>query len=348
VIAQCFNTMSVGPVSLRRGGSPIERPSVLCALILALGATWIGDARAAEAYPAKLVRVIVPFAAGGSTDLLSRTVAQLMNDGLRQPVIVENRPGGGAVPGSEAVAKSPADGYTLLVGTVTTHGVAPTLHPKLPYDVQRDFAPITEIAFLPQLLSVHPSLPVKSVKELVALARVRPGEINYGAGGTGATPHMSMELFQLVSKTRMTAVQYRGSGPAMIGLLSGEVSAMFDVVMTSLPHMKAGKLRSLGVTSLTRTTIVPEIPTIAESGYPGFEALVWFGLFAPGGTPPDIVKKIQETVRAGLTSPKMREQLSAQGLEVVASTPQEFAQRIDAEIKKWRQVIQSAGIKIAL
>ena len=317
-------------------------------LAVGLLAAWSGCATAAESYPAKLVRVIVPFAAGGSTDILSRTVAQIMNDAWHQPVIVENRPGGGAVPGSEVAAKSPADGYTLLVGTVTTHAVAATLYPKLPYDIQRDFAPITEIAFLPQLLSVHPSLPVRSVKELVALARARPGEINYGAGGTGATPHMSMELFQLVSKTKMTAVQYRGSGPAMIGLLGGEVSAMFDVVMTTLPHMRAGKLRSIGVTSLQRTAIVPEIPTIAESGYPGFEALVWFGLFAPGGTSAAIVTKIQETVRSGLTSPKMREQFRGQGLEVVASTPQEFAQRIDSEIKKWRKVIQTAGIKIAL
>jgi len=189
-------------------------------------------------------------------------------------------------------------------------------------------------------------MPVKSIAELVALARARPGEINYGAGGVGATPHMSMELFQLISKTKMTSVHYRGSGPAMIGLLGGEVSAMFDVVMTTLPHMKAGKLRSIGVTTRKRIDIVPQIPTIAESGYPTFESLVWFGLFAPGGTPAGIVKNIQEKVKAGLTTPKMLKQFSSQGMEIVASTPQEFKARIADEIVKWRKVITTAGIKL--
>ena len=192
---------------------------------------------AADTYPSKLVRIIVPFAAGGSTDLFGRAIAQTLNEAWRQPVIVENRAGGGAIPGSDYVARQRPDGYTLLVGTVTTHAVAASLYPRLPYDIQRDFAPITELAFIPQLLSVHPSLPARSVKELVALARERPGEINYAGGGFGATPHMTMELFQQVANVKMTHIQYRGSGPAMIGLLSGEASAMFDVAMTTLPHM---------------------------------------------------------------------------------------------------------------
>ena len=322
-------------------GAAISRLiSALAILVAAHGAVM-----AAEAYPSKLVRVIVPFAVGGSTDLLSRNVALLLNEAWRQPVVVENRPGAGSTIGSEYVAQSPGNGYTLLVGTVTTHAVAATLYPKLPYDIQRDFAPITELAFIPQLLSVHPSLPVKSVKELVALARARPGELNYGAGGTGATPHMTMELFQLAAKTRMIGVQYRGSGPAMIGLLGGEVSMMFDVVMTTLPHMKAGKLRTLAVTSPQRILVAPQVPTIAESGYPGFESLVWFGLFAPAGTPSDIVKKIYETVASGFNSPKMRDILTSQGLEVVTSTPADFTKKIASEIAKWRTVIQAAGIK---
>jgi len=303
---------------------------------------------AAEAYPSKLVRVIVPFAAGGSTDLFSRSVAQLLNEAWKQSVIVENRPGGGAIPGSAVVAKAPPDGYTLLVGTVTTHAVNVALYPKLPFDVQTDFAPITEFAYIPQLLSVHPSLPVKSVRELVALARSRPGEINYASGGVGATPHMSMELFQLVSKTKMTRVNYRGSGPAMIGMLTGEAQVMFDVAVTSLPHMRTGKLRTIAVTTLKRLAVVPEIPTIAESGYPGFEALVWFGLFAPGGTPADIVRRIQETVAAGLNAPKMRDRLIGQGFEIVASPPAEFSKRIAVEIEKWRKVVQANNIKVDL
>lgn len=322
----------------------VGRVMAVCAMsALAIGAN--GAAAAAEVYPSKLVRIIVPFAAGGSTDLFARNVAQRLNEAWRQPVIVENRPGGGGITGSKYVAMLPGDGYTLLFGTVTTHAVAAALYPKLPYDIQRDFVPISELAYISQLLSVHPSLPVKSVKELVALARSRPGEINYATGGTGATPHMSMELFQLVSKIKMVQVPYRGSGPAMIGLLSGEASAMFDVVMTTLPHMQAGKLRVLGVTSLKRSPTVPEVPTIAESGYPGFETLVWFGLFAPAGTPPDVVKKIYDTTASGFNTPKTREVLTKQGLEVVASSPADFSKYIASEIAKWRKVIRATGIK---
>ena len=300
---------------------------------------------AADTYPSKLVRIIVPFAAGGSTDLFGRAIAQSLNEAWRQPVIVENRAGGGAIPGSDYAARQRPDGYTLLVGTVTTHAVAASLYPRLPYDIQRDFAPITELASIPQLLSVHPSLPARSVKELVALARERPGEINYAGGGFGATPHMTMELFQQVANVKMTHIQYRGSGPAMIGLLSGEASAMFDVAMTTLPHMQTGKLRTLGVTTLQRAPVVPQVPTIAESGYPGFESLVWFGLFAPAGTPPDIVKTVYETVATALRTPQMREALASQGFQIVASTPAEFGQRVASEIAKWSKVIKQAGLK---
>ena len=329
-----------------RVGTAWRAGRMVFTLALVVGAQ--GTALAADAYPVKLIRVVVPFAVGGSTDLLARTTAQVMNDSFRQPVIAENRTGAASAIGSEYVSRSAPDGYTLLIGTVTSHAVAATLYPKLPYDIQRDFAPITEIASIPQLLSVHPSMPVRSIKELVAFAKARPGQINYGAGSIGATQHMSMELFQLTSGTKMVPVQYRGSGPAMISFLGGEVQVMFDVVMTTLPHMRLGKLRSLGVTSLERVAVAPQVPTIAESGYPGFESLIWFGLFAPGATPPDIVKKIQETVATGLGTPKMKSYLTEQGLDVVTSTPQEFTKRIAAEIVKWRKVIQSAGIKAEL
>jgi len=315
----------------------------MCSLAAGASAASISDA-----YPAKLVRVIVPFAAGGSTDLLARTVAQLLHESWRQPVIAENRPGAAGAIGSELVARSAPDGHALLIGTVTSHAVAATLYPKLPYDVQRDFAPVTEIAYNPQILSVHPSMPVKSIRELVALAKARPSQINYGAGSIGATQHMSTELFQLAAGIKMTAVQYRGSGPAMIGLLGGEVQVMFDVVMTSLPHVKSGKLRPLGVTSLQRSIVAPQVPTIAESGYPRFESLVWFGLFAPAGTPPEIVRKVQETVAAGLTTPKMKAHLADQGLEPVVSTPEVFTKRVASEIVKWRDVIRAAGIRAEL
>lgn len=268
--------------------------------IVASLAVLVGPAAlAADIYPAKTVRIVVPFAAGGSTDLLARNVAQRLNEAWKQPVIVDNRAGGGGIVGSEFVAKSAPDGYTLLLGTNTTNAVAASLYAKLPYDVQRDFVPITEIATIPQLLSVHPSIPAKSLKELVALARAHPSELNYGTAGTGSASHMAMELFQSMAKIRMVHVPYKGTGPALIELLGGHLSLMFDVIMTSLPHVQSGKLRTLAVSSLKRSPTALEVPTIAESGYPGFEAMVWFGLFAPAGAPPEAVRKVsEETARA--------------------------------------------------
>jgi tripartite-type tricarboxylate transporter receptor subunit TctC len=303
-------------------------------------------ALAAEGYPAKTVRIVVPFAAGGSTDLLARNVAQRLNETWKQPVVVDNRAGGGGIIGSEHVAKSAADGYTLLLGTVTTHAVAATLYSKLPYDIQRDFVPITEIAMIPQLLSVHPSIPAKTVKELVALARARPGQINYGTAGNGSAPHMAMELFQSMSKTKMVHVPYKGAGPAMTDLLGGHLSLIFDAIMTSIPHVQTGKLRALATSGLQRSPIAPQIPTVAESGYPGFEAVIWYGLFAPAGTSPQIVRKVSEDTARVLNMPRMREILIGQGVEVVASSPADFTARVGSEIANWRKVIQEAGIKL--
>ncbi|MEO7728613.1 MAG: tripartite tricarboxylate transporter substrate binding protein [Burkholderiales bacterium] len=303
------------------------------------------SAHAADAYPAKTVRIVVAFAAGGSTDLLARSVAQRLNEAWKQSVIVDNRAGGGGIVGSDHVAKSPADGYTLLLGTNTTNAVSASLYAKLPFDPQRDFAAITEIANIPQMLSVHPSIPAKSLKELVALAKTHPGELNYGTAGTGSASHMAMELFQSVARVKMTHVPYKGTGPALIELLGGHLSLMFDVVMTSLPHVQAGKLRPLAVSSLQRSPVAPQVPTIAESGYPGFEAIVWFGLFAPTGTPPEIIRKVNEDTARIVNTPAMRELLASQGANIVASSPAVFTTRVNAEIGKWRKVIQDAGIK---
>jgi len=302
-------------------------------------------AAAADVYPAKLVKIVVPFAAGGSTDLLTRSVAQQLNEAWKRPIVVENRAGGGGIVGSEYVVKSPPDGYVLLLGTNTTHAAAATLYAKLPYDLRRDFAPITEIASIPLILSVHPSIPVKSVKELVALAKAQPGQLNFG-GGTGAAAHMAMALFESMAKIDMVHVPYKGSGPAMIDLLGGHLSLGFDAVMTTLPYAQTGKLRMLAVSSLKRSAVAPQVPTMAESGYPGYEAILWFGLFAPAGTPADIVKKINEETGRSVATPRMRELLASQGLEIVASSPAEFTARVDREIVKWRKVILDAGIKL--
>src|SRR6185295_12053671 len=249
-------------------------------------------------------------------------------------VLVENRPGGGGITGSEVVMKSAPDGYTLLVGTVTTHAVSASLYRKLPFDPQRDFAPVIEWAHIPQMLSVHPSLPVRSVKDLVALAKARPGQLNYGTAGAGSASHMAMALFESMAKVKMVHVPYKGSGPAPTDLLRGHLGLMFDVIMTSLPHVQSGKLRPLGLSSLKRASLTPDVPTIAEAGYPGFEAMVWFGQFAPANTPADVVRRVNEDTARALRSPKMQEILASQGLEVVAGSPAEFTQRVSNEISK--------------
>jgi tripartite-type tricarboxylate transporter receptor subunit TctC len=308
--------------------------------------SWSSPARAAESYPAKPIRIVVPFAAGGSTDILARTIAQRLNEALRGPVIVDNRPGGAAVVGADHVAKSPPDGYTLLMGTNTTHAVAPHLYSKLPYNAQRDFVPISEVAYNPQFLDVHPSIPVRSVKELIALAKARPAQLNYGSAGQGSTSHMAMELFRSMAKVDLVHVPYKGTGPALIDLLGGHLSLMFDVVLTTLPHMKAGKLRVLGVSSLQRADVAPDVPTIAENGLPGFEALVWFGLFAPAGTPSDIVNRLSNEVAAIVRQPKLRETFAAQGLTAVGSGSQEFAAKVAKEHGLWGKVVREAGIRL--
>jgi tripartite-type tricarboxylate transporter receptor subunit TctC len=316
--------------------------AVLFGLGVALFAAVTASAQ--DAYPSKVVKIVVPFSAGGSTDLLARNLAERLGESWKQAVIVDNRAGAGGVIGADALAKSKPDGYTLLLGTVTTHAVAQTLYPKLPYNIQRDFVPITELVTIPQLLSVHPSLPVSSLQELVAYAKSKPGEIAYN-GSVGTTPHMSMELLAARAGIKMLPIPYRGSGPAMTDLVAGQLQASFDVVMTTLPYMQAGKLRVLAVTSARRSPLLPKIPTIAESGYPGYESDVWFGLFAPAGTPPHIVNRISADVRTALTEPKMRQKLEATGFSIVASSPNEFAVRVKDDIQKWRKVIIDANIK---
>jgi tripartite-type tricarboxylate transporter receptor subunit TctC len=316
------------------------------AMLVIAAASFSSVVMSAEPYPAKPVRIVVPFAAGGSTDILARNIAQRLNDALRGPVIVENRPGGGAVVGADYVAKSIPDGYTLLMGTNTTHAVAPHLYIKLPYNALRDFVAISEIAYNPQFLDVHPSIPVKSVKELIALARARPGQLNYGSAGQGSASHMAMELFRSMARVDMTHVPYKGSGPAMIDVLGGHLAMMFDVVLTTLPHMKSGKVRVLGVSSLQRVDVAPEVPTIAETGLPGYEALVWFGLFAPAGTPTEIVNRLSTEVGAIVRQPKLRETFVVQGLTPVGSGSSEFAARVGKDHAVWGKVIREAGIKL--
>ena len=308
---------------------------------------WFNDAHAqtASAFPSKPIRLIVPFAAGGTTDILGRAAAaELSKAGLQ--TVVENRPGAGGNIGADMVAKAAPDGYTLLVGTVGTHGINQALYGKLPYDPIKDFSPVTLLAMVPNVLVVHPSVPASNVKELVTLAKSKPGKLNYASSGNGTSIHLSAELFKSMTGTFMTHIPYRGSAPALTDLVGGQADLMFDNLPSAMPHIKAGKLRALGVTSAKPSPALPDVPTIAAAGVPGYDASSWFGVLAPAGTPKDIVGKLQQTLSKALASPEMREKLLSQGAEPVGNTPEQFAQHIQQEHAKWAKVVQVSGAKV--
>ena len=295
-------------------------------------------------YPTKSIRVIVPQSAGGSTDLAARIVTQRLAEALGQPVVVDNRPGAGSLNGTETVAKAPPDGYTLLI-VAASISINPRLHEKLPFDPVRDFAPITRLAALPHILVVHPTLPAKSVKELIALAKAKPGELNYASSGIATSTHLAAELFRHMTGTDMVQVPYKGGAPGMVGLLSGQVQLYFATISTALPHVKSGKLRALAVTSARRSTAAPEYPTIAEAGVPGYEHASWIGLLAPAKTPPTVIATLNQNAVKVVHLPDVKALLLRDGLEAVGDSPQEFAGVIKAEVAKWKMVVKAAGIK---
>ncbi|OWT71448.1 MULTISPECIES: tripartite tricarboxylate transporter substrate binding protein [unclassified Achromobacter] len=316
-------------------------------LMLATAATFCAGrpALADEAYPNRPVRMIVPFSAGGSTDQVARALAEGLGRIWNQPVIVENRDGASGIIGSRVVAESRPDGYTLLFGTQTTQAVVPHLFPKVPYNAEKDFVPVTELVSIAQLLSVPSSSPFHSLAELVAYAKAHPGALTFG-GGVGATPQMTMELLMAQANIKMLGVPYKGSSLAMNDLLAGRLDSMFDVIMTTLPQQRAGKVRSLAVTTNHRHPLLPDVPTVAESGYPGFETDVWFGLFAVAGTPPAIVQKIADDSRKAMADPQRRKMLTDVGFEIITSSPADFARYARAESEKWGAVIKAANIKM--
>jgi len=298
----------------------------------------------APTYPGKPVRIVVPFAPGGGVDLTARILAQKLTERVGQSVIVENRTGASGIIGTEFVAKAAPDGYTLLVGSQTTQAVVPAMYGKLSYDTARDFVGVTEIAVSPLLIVVHPSLPVKSVKELIALAKARPGQLTFGAA-SGGTPHMAGELFKLVAHVDLLFVPYKGEGPAIADAMGGQISMVFSNLPVALPQAQGGRLRALAVTSPHRVSTAPEIPTAAESGLPGYEASTWFGLFAPAATPRDIIMKLNAESVNALNVPEVKERMAGQGLFVVANTPEQFAAFLKTEIPRWAKVVKDAGIK---
>ena len=309
-------------------------------------ATSTLPAFAQDAWPAKPIRLVIPFPPGGATDILGRMVAQELNKALGVSVIAENRAGAGGNIGAEAVAKSAPDGYTLLMGTIGTQSINQSLYPKMAFDPIKDLAPVTLVATVPNVLVVHPSVPANNVRELIALAKSKPGKLNYGSSGNGSSVHLSGELFKSMTGTFMTHIPYRGSAPAVADLLAGQLDLMFDNLPSVISHIKSGKLRALGVTSPKRSPSLPDLPTIAESGVPGYDATSWFCLVAPAGTPQPIVNRVQQIVAKALGTPEIREKLLTLGAEGVGNTPEAFGQFIRAEAAKWAKVVKVSGAKI--
>jgi tripartite-type tricarboxylate transporter receptor subunit TctC len=304
------------------------------------------NAQGAGSYPNKSIKIVVPFPPGGATDILARAIGFELQKAWGQSVVIENKPGAGGNTGADLVAKSPADGYTLIMATVGTHAINMSLYAKMPYDAVKDFEPVVLVAGVPNLLVVHPSVNAKSVRELTALAKAQPGKLNVASSGNGTSIHLAAELYKQMAGVDILHVPYKGSAPAVADLLGGQVQMMFDNMPVSLPHVKAGKLRALAVTSLTRSAALPDVPTMDEEGLKGFDATSWFGLLAPAGTPKDIVAKLNAASVKALASPEMRERLAAQGAEPMGNTPDQFAVFIKAEIDKWAKIVKASGARI--
>jgi len=300
-------------------------------------------AHAQTAWPSKPVRIVAPSAAGSAADNVARIVAPQLSERIGQPVVVEARPGAGTILGAEIVAKSPPDGHTLLVG-LPGLAINPSIYKSLPYEL-KDFAPITQAVQQPNLVVVHPSLPVRTAKELIALAKARPGELAYASGGVGASSHLTIELFMLMSGTKMLHVPYKGPVPGLIDLVAGRVQLMATSTSTALPQVRNGRLRALGVTTAKRAAGLPDIPTVAETGLPGYESVTWFGFMAPAATPKEIVARLNKEIVAMLVQPDIKERFAREGAEVVAGTPEEFGAYVRAEAAKWAKVVKAAGIK---
>ena len=321
----------------------VGRMSALAAAV-AMSTLTPWQASAAD-YPNKPVRMVVPFAPGGGTDLIARSIASGLNEVWKQPVVVENRGGGGGRIGATSVAKGKGDGYSILFGSATVITVAPALHQNLAYDPMKELIPVIEIASTPQVLSAHPSFPVKSVKDIVQLAKAKPGEVLYSNAGIGSAGHMAMALFGSVAQIQLNNVSYTGAGPALAALIGGHVNIIFNIVNTTLPQYQAGKINSLGVSSQKRTDLMPKVPTIAESGYLGFDTSVWYGLFVPTGTPQPIVRQINKDMLQLMQMPKMQEVLVTTGFSAVGGTPEEFRTKVRAELDTWRKVVKEHNIK---
>ena len=313
-------------------------------IVAVLFAAWLVPLQA-QGYPARPIRVIVPVATGGIADYYSRVIGSKLHETWGQPVLVENRAGGGGNIGSDIVAKAPPDGYTMVMGFIGSHAVNPFLIRNMPYDPQRDFVPVAMVIEAEGLLAVHPSVPVNSVAELLALARTQPGKLSYASGGIGTSSHLAGELFKSMTGADIVHIPYKGNAPAIADLIGGQTQLMFATMPTVLPHVRAGKLRGLAVIGATRSAALPQLPTIAESGVPGFSVNNWIGLFAPAGTPNEIVRKVNAEVMRIMRLPEVARRMDVEGERFTPNTPEEFAAFIRSEVAKWGKVVKDAGLK---
>ena len=299
----------------------------------------------AQSYPVKPLRMVVPFAPGGGTDVIARYVAAGMSESMNRQVVVDNRGGANGIIGTEIVARAPADGYTLLFVS-SPHSVNASLYPKLPYDTLRDFAPVSMVALSPYILVIHPSLPARNVKELIALAKAKPDQITYGSGGSGSSAHLAAELFNQMAGVKLREIPYKGAGPALLAVLSGESALVFGNALTVKPHIESGKLRALGIASAKRSASAPEMPTIAEAGVPGFHADAVLGLLAPARTPRTIIERLNAEVHKTMRRPGAVDAMRSMGVEIALSTPEEFGRVIESEMKRWGKLVRALDLKV--
>ncbi len=322
------------------------KTGLLRQLLACLAGACLAHAACAQTYPAKPIRFYTPYPPGGTTDILARIFGAKMYEAWGQPVIVEAKPGAGGNLGADFVAKSPADGYTVLMGASGPLAINASLFKKLPYDPAKDFAPVVLSASVPLVLVTHPSLPVKNVKEFIALMKARTGQFNYASAGPGSPQHLTAEMFKFMAKVEMTHIPYKGSGPAIVDLMGGQVLFAFESMIPVLPHVNSGRLRALAVTSNTRSPVLEKTPTVAESGVPGFESIAWYGVVAPAGTPKEIVAKLNAEMVRIANLPDIKKQLMEMGSPPVAGTPDQFGALIRSEIPKWGKVVKQANVSL--
>jgi tripartite-type tricarboxylate transporter receptor subunit TctC len=324
----------------------LTQPYVRTMALAALTAMVAAGVAAADTWPSRPIRIVAPSTPGDAPDVIARLLAERLSGALGTQVIVENHPGAGGVVGSDMVAKAPADGYTLIIGNAGSHGINAAVYTKLPYDIQRDFVAVSEVAVSPNILVVNPEIPATNLPQFIAYAKTRPGQLSYASGGNGSSAHMSMELFKSMAGVDLVHIPYKGSSPALTDVASGQVAAMFVNLPPALPLVKAGKLRALAVTTRTRTPLLPDVPTVQESGLPNYETVAWFGILAPAATPKPIVARLSTEIAKIVRTPEMRERLLALGAEPVGGTPEEFSVIIGRDIAKWMPLAKSVGIKV--